>query len=215
MKREKRIEANFTDGYAFAHLCGLQETLLSEEGCPWDREQTFSTLRKYLLEEAEEVASAIDRLTRLEPELRSLAGENSGRCGSGTASAPRPATEESGLGSVEAPPPLHGVNIDSTSLYGHPRMEEWRSAIDDLKEEIGDLLIQPIFQCKLAEKLGYFTLREVIDRTYSKLVRRHPHVFGESKVKSPAEVLDQWSRVKEEETRLKANVINHPKEGEE
>lgn len=83
-------------------------------GCPWDREQTFETIRKYTLEETYEVFDAIER-------------------------------------------------------------RDW----PDLKDELGDLLLQVLFYAEMAAEEGHFTIGEVIDGLNRKLVRRHPHVFGE------------------------------------
>ena len=83
-------------------------------GCPWDREQTFDSIRKYTLEETYEVLDAIER-------------------------------------------------------------RNW----SDLKEELGDLLLQVLFYAEMAAEPGYFTIAEVIDGLNRKLIRRHPHVFGD------------------------------------
>jgi nucleoside triphosphate diphosphatase len=83
-------------------------------GCPWDREQSFDSIRKYTLEETYEVLDAIER-------------------------------------------------------------RNWA----DLKEELGDLLLQVLFYAEMASEPGYFTIGEVIDGLNRKLIRRHPHVFGD------------------------------------
>jgi tetrapyrrole methylase family protein/MazG family protein/ATP diphosphatase len=105
--------------------------LLGPGGCPWDREQTFESLRAYVIEEAYEVVEAIDR------------------------------------GAPEA-----------------------------MCEELGDLLLQIVFQAELARSRGWFGPDDVVDRICTKLVRRHPHVFGELKVADSAEVLANWERLK-------------------
>lgn len=61
-----------------------------------------------------------------------------------------------------------------------------------LKEELGDLLFQIVFQARLAEEAGWFTLEEVADGIHEKMVVRHPHVFGENRLNTPAEVLERW-----------------------
>ena len=68
-----------------------------------------------------------------------------------------------------------------------------------LEEELGDLLFQVVFYSRLAEEEGRFTLANVMERLYSKLVRRHPHVFGEKKARTPEEALKSWNAVKEQE----------------
>ncbi len=105
-----------------------------EGGCPWDREQTPDSLRRYLLEEAYEVLEAID------------SGDD--------------------------------------GAYA---------------EELGDLLLQVVFHAQLAREDGRFTMRDVIRAVTSKLVRRHPHVFGEVQVGSSEQVLANWAAIKKTE----------------
>jgi len=119
-------------------LVKVMETLLSPQGCPWDREQTAKTLVPYAIEEAHELAEAIE------------AGD--------------------------------------TESY---------------KEELGDLLLQIVFHSALAGKSGKFTLEDVIEIICTKLIRRHPHVFGEVKVKDSGEVLKNWEIIKGEEKKGK------------
>lgn len=68
-----------------------------------------------------------------------------------------------------------------------------------LEDELGDLLFQVVFYSRLAEEEGRFTLASVMERLYSKLVRRHPHVFGEQKAHTAEEALKRWNAVKEQE----------------
>jgi tetrapyrrole methylase family protein/MazG family protein len=63
---------------------------------------------------------------------------------------------------------------------------------EKLKEELGDLLFQIVFQSRLAEEAGWFTLEEVASGIHDKMVARHPHVFGEKRLDTPAEVLERW-----------------------
>ena len=77
-------------------------------------------------------------------------------------------------------------------------------AIDDgddprLAEELGDVLLQVVFHARLAEERGAFDIAEVCTRISDKLVRRHPHVFGEVQVSGPAEVLRNWEAIKRDE----------------
>lgn len=118
----------------FNDLISLADVLLGPDGCPWDKEQTFDSLKKYLIEEATEVIDAIEK-------------------------------------------------------------NDW----ENLKEELGDVLFNIIFMAKLAEKNQKFNMQEVIDGICNKLVRRHPHIFGEKKAKSAQEVKKIWMDVKAEE----------------
>ena len=101
-------------GRNFAEAVAIMARLRAPGGCPWDREQTFDSIRKYTLEETYEVFDAIER-------------------------------------------------------------RNWT----DLKEELGDLLLQVLFYSEMAAEAGDFTIAEVIDGLNRKLVRRHPHVFGD------------------------------------
>lgn len=103
-------------------------------GCPWDREQSFATIAPYTIEEAYEVADAIDRQ-------------------------------------------------DMTAL----------------REELGDLLLQVVFHARMAEEGGAFGFGDVVDAIADKLVRRHPHVFGDEHVASAAEQRDAWESLKARE----------------
>jgi MazG family protein len=122
------------DGTTLVRLVGVMRRLLSPDGCPWDREQTLETLRKYVLEEACEVIDAID---------------------SGDRAA--------------------------------------------LREELGDLLLQVVFQAELARREGTFAIDDVVAGIVDKLVHRHPHVFGHTEVKDADEVLNNWEKLKARE----------------
>ena len=65
-----------------------------------------------------------------------------------------------------------------------------------LKEELGDLLLQPVFHARLAEEEGKFNIDDVVDHLCKKLIERHPHVFGEERAKSAEEVLQNWEKRK-------------------
>jgi tetrapyrrole methylase family protein/MazG family protein len=119
---------------ALSALSDLVSRLRGPEGCPWDREQTDSSIKMYLLEEAYEVLDAIEN------------GSPEGVC-----------------------------------------------------EELGDLLFQIIFLASLAEVRGEFDLTEVMEKIASKMIRRHPHVFGDVQVKNPAEVSKNWEEIKKTE----------------
>ena len=132
-----RIPLNPRDRLAgewFAKLVALQARLRGPKGCPWDREQTHESLRKFLIEESYEVLDALDS--------------------------------------------------------DDPRK---------FASELGDLLLQVTFHSILAEETGAFTISDVIESVFTKMVRRHPHVFGELKAKDSAAVLKKWEEIKVEE----------------
>lgn len=130
-----KIVAEGTDGkYTLNQLLFIMKTLRSPGGCPWDREQTHSSIRNDALEEVYEVVDAID-------------------------------------------------NSDSTALC----------------EELGDMLLQVVFHCAIAEEEKEFTFDEVVDGICRKLVLRHPHVFGEANAENSSEVLDLWDSIKKQE----------------
>jgi MazG family protein len=121
-------------GKLFEELVAVQARLRAPGGCPWDREQTHSTLRTYLIEEAYEVLDAIEK---------------------GTA--------------------------------------------QELTEELGDLLLQVLFHADLARETGAFDISDVITGIHNKMVRRHPHVFGDVKADTAGEVLKNWAQLKAKE----------------
>jgi len=71
--------------------------------------------------------------------------------------------------------------------------------LDKLCDELGDLLLEVLLQVQLAEEAGEFTLQDVVYRIASKLVRRHPHVFGDEQADTPEEVMARWAALKREE----------------
>jgi tetrapyrrole methylase family protein/MazG family protein len=73
------------------------------------------------------------------------------------------------------------------------------SDTDKLCDELGDLLLEVLLHVQLAEEAGEFTLADVVGRIASKLVRRHPHVFGEERADTPEEVMARWAELKQEE----------------
>lgn len=134
------MEAEHKIGAKVSDLVEVMQRLLGEGGCPWDREQTHATLRKYVLEEACEVMDAIDEL-----------------------------------------------EVDGAGGYDH------------LCEELGDLLLQIVFHAELARAAGRFSLDDVARGIVDKMVRRHPHVFGEVEVSGSKEVLRNWEIIKAQE----------------
>lgn len=131
----------------FQTLVDIVARLRAPGGCPWDQEQTHSSLKRNLLEECYEVLEAID-------------GED-------------------------------------------PRA---------ISEELGDLLVQVAFHTQIASEAGDFELADVLTHINRKLVRRHPHVFGDTKVTDAREVERNWERIKEAEKR-EGGVKKSPVDG--
>ncbi len=129
-----------------ARLVALTERLRGPGGCPWDAAQTHHSLRRHVLEEAYEVAAAIDDLP-----VRAPAGD--------------------------VPP----------------------GAYDALEDELGDLLFQVMIHSVLAAEAGAFTIADVARHAHDKLVRRHPHVFGETLADSADAVVTNWEQIKKAE----------------
>jgi len=127
----------------FDSLLKIAEILNSPEGCPWDRKQTFASLRPYVLEEAHEVLEAIDS------------------------------------------------DEDAAII-----------------EELGDLFYTVIFYAKVAEKEKRFSIKEIIKALEAKLIRRHPHVFGEKKAKSMEDVIKNWEKAKSEEKKERKSALD-------
>ncbi|MDR3792168.1 MAG: nucleoside triphosphate pyrophosphohydrolase [Terracidiphilus sp.] len=139
----------------FKESAAIMARLRAPGGCPWDREQSFDSIRKYTLEEVYEVFDAIERRD-----------------------------------------------------------------FDHLAEELGDLQLQVLFYAEMAANEGHFTIAEVLDHLNRKLVRRHPHVFGEAASRaagnqadvdadvegSSAAVLRNWDEIKVAENKAKDGV---------
>ena len=121
-------------GQTYPSLVALMQRLLGDGGCPWDREQDFKSLRKYVLEEACEVIDAIDE-----------------------------------------------------------------GDMNHLQEELGDLALQVVFLGELARREASFGPDDVVRGIVEKLVRRHPHVFGDEVANTSEEVLQNWEQIKAEE----------------
>ena len=121
-------------GEKLSKLVELMAHLRGPEGCPWDREQDYDTLKGLLIEEAYEVIDAVNE--------RDFKG---------------------------------------------------------LEDELGDLLFQVVFYSRLAEEEGRFNIDGVIEAVHAKLIRRHPHVFGEVRARDAGEALKSWLNVKEQE----------------
>ena len=94
--------------------------------------------------------------------------------------------------------------LDSLKTYLLEECHEVRQAMEEddpisLKEELGDLLFQIVFQSRVSEEKGWFTLDQVATTVGDKLVRRHPHVFGKKQLSTSQEVVRQWEELKDEE----------------
>ncbi|HUY81087.1 MAG TPA: nucleoside triphosphate pyrophosphohydrolase [Acidobacteriaceae bacterium] len=140
---------------SFGEAVAIMHRLRAPGGCPWDREQTFETIRKYTLEETYEVFDAIER-------------------------------------------------------------RDW----PELKDELGDLLLQVLFYAEMAAEESHFSIGEVIEGLNRKLVRRHPHVFGEEAAAragnqavgletegiDASQVLRNWEEIKRREKKQKASA---------
>jgi MazG family protein len=120
-----------TTGQRFERLVGIMARLRAPGGCPWDREQSFDTIKPYLLEETYEVLDAIDQ-------------------------------------------------------------RDWPG----LAEELGDLLLQAVFFAQMASEEGKFCIDDSLDAISEKLIRRHPHIFGDGAAKTSDDVKRRWDEIK-------------------
>ena len=128
------------EGHPIFRLIEIMARLRSlDGGCPWDLEQTFATIAPYTVEEAYEVADAIER-----------------------------------------------------------------GDLGDLEDELGDLLLQVVFHARMAEEAGAFDFGDVVRAINDKMVRRHPHVFGDVTHRDVAEQVQAWETIKAEERTAKA-----------
>ena len=81
-----------------------------------------------------------------------------------------------------------------------------RGDLADLKDELGDLLLQVVFHARMAEEAGHFAFPDVVEAITSKMIRRHPHVFGDAKDLTPAQVKGLWGSIKAQEKALRAQA---------
>ncbi len=123
-----------TTGERFERAVAIMARLRAPGGCPWDREQTFDSIKPFTLEETYEVLEAIDN-------------------------------------------------------------RDW----DELSGELGDLLLQVLFYSEMSKQQGTFSIDDVLDRLSTKLVDRHPHVFGNVQAETSSEVIRNWEALKAEE----------------
>ena len=131
---------------SFDELKEVVRCLRAEDGCPWDRKQTHSSLKTACIEEAAEV--------------------------------------------------ICGINVYEAT--GNP---------ENLKEELGDLLLQVVMHAQIAEEEGLFTLDDVVCGIRDKMIRRHPHVVGGGeRMDNPEEVPGLWEEIKKKEKEGKEGV---------
>ena len=78
--------------------------------------------------------------------------------------------------------------------------------VEGLEEELGDLLLQPVFFAEMATQEGRFSIADSLDRINQKLVRRHPHIFGDAQADSPEEVKQRWDEIKKQEKSERGDV---------
>lgn len=189
--------ARFTDALA------LMADLRGPDGCPWDREQSLASLRQYVREEADEVCGAIDRILDYEARLRA------GACMPSANPTP-PDGDDAARTRKKGHTIEHHPHRDdfhaSNSASGAPLPEltvEERAKRDklygELVDELGDLLLQPLFQGDILHVLGYPGVEGSLQALVAKLIRRHPHVYGDGAARTSAEVLKNWERIKAEE----------------
>ena len=124
--------------YTYEDFLDIIKTLRSENGCPWDREQTHKSLRPCMTEEAAEVVAAI-------------------------------------------------------------RIYESTGNWENLREELGDVLLQVVMHACIAQEEGLFTMEDVVNEVAEKMVRRHPHVFGNVHADTSSQVLENWDEIKKRE----------------
>lgn len=131
----------------FAKLVEIMETLRGEQGCPWDKEQTYESLRQYLLEETYEVLELIDE-----------------------------------------------------------------ERFDELKNELGDVLLQVVFQSQIAKEEGRFDIQVVLENINKKLIYRHPNVFSDTVIKTAEEQTINWEKMKKKENTDRSVIDGVPKQ---
>jgi tetrapyrrole methylase family protein / MazG family protein len=127
----------------FAEFVAVVDRLRSPEGCPWDREQDYQSLKRFAVEEVYELLEAID-------------SEDPSR----------------------------------------------------LCDELGDLMLQVLLYAQVAKEDGYFDIRDVIANIVEKLIRRHPHVFGDVSVRDSEDVRRNWEAIKQKEKPERTSVLD-------
>jgi NTP pyrophosphatase (non-canonical NTP hydrolase) len=190
-------------GAAWHDLLVLMADLRSEDGCPWDREQSLASLRQYVREEAEEVCGAIDAILDYEAQLRSAAGMPPANPAPPEAE-DRARTDKKGLTFAHHPhredfapeASASGAPVPACSGNEAAELDRRYSA---LTKEIGDLLLQSVFLGEVLLKMGRPGVEAGARAIVDKLVRRHPHVYGDIVAEDSASVLANWERIKQSE----------------
>ena len=85
--------------------------------------------------------------------------------------------------------------------------------VDGMREELGDVLMQVVFHARMAQEAGRFDLQDVIDEVVDKLIRRHPHVFGDTHVEGSDDVLRNWEAIKKQEKQERKHVLDGVSQG--
>lgn len=124
--------------YTFEDFKEIIDRLRGENGCPWDREQTYESLKPCLINETAEAVGAVNILNET--------GESAHLC-----------------------------------------------------EELGDVMLQVVLLARIAEEEGRFSMEDVIQGISEKMIRRHPHVFGDAEVENSDQVLVNWEEIKKKE----------------
>ncbi len=127
-------KASPNPGEKFNRLVEIMARLRAKDGCPWDLEQTYDSIKPYTIEETYEVLDAIDARD-----------------------------------------------------FPH------------LAEELGDFMLQAVFYAQMAAEEGHFTIDDSLEAINSKLIRRHPHIFGDAEAKTAGEVKQRWDEIKRQE----------------
>lgn len=135
---KKRRGQTVEKKYTFEEFLEIIKTLRSENGCPWDREQTHESLKPCVMEEAAELAAAI-------------------------------------------------------------RIYDRTGDSENMVEELGDLLLQVVMHSQIGSEEGIFSIEDVIHGVSEKMVRRHPHVFGDALAENSEQVLNNWEDIKKAE----------------
>src|SRR5271170_2434566 len=143
MPEKSQLEAAAAATDPIAEAVAIMARLRAPDGCPWDREQTFDSIKRHTLEETYEVFDAIER-----------------------------------------------------------------RAWPDLKDELGDLLLQVLFYAQMASEAGYFSIDDVAANLNAKLIRRHPHIFAGVEATDSNAVLRNWEQIKKTEKKASAVLQN-------
>lgn len=92
---------------------------------------------------------------------------------------------------------------EAAELLASIRIYNKTGSFENMREELGDVLLLVVMHAQIASEEGFFTMEDVVDEISRKMVRRHPHIFGSSSADTPEEVLTNWEEIKKEEKRGK------------